>query len=509
MATRQAVPLFALLAATLAGCAPDHSRWPRVETTAPPPARDTPAAELARPWLDDPAGRSGFVSLPRGEDALGVRLKLIEGARDTIDVQYFLVSPGRASELFADRLLEAADRGVRVRLLYDDIFTSVADARMAILDAHPDIDVRVFNPLSRAAPMPLGFVGGLMPSNRRMHNKLFVVDNAVAIVGGRNIADEYFDLDVAIEFADYDIAGLGPVAADLSETFDLYWNDAMSAPLRALTDVPDVSPRGFRAGQRGDPARLAEAERAHAQALESPILTELRTGRRTPVTAPARAVTDPPLKLHRPIRSGHDVMWDELRALIEAATDEIVIVTPYFVPQRERVDLLVRTRARGVRVVVITNSLSSTNHPIVHGGYFPYRRELLRAGVELYEARADRLLSRVTGEPYALTLHAKALIADRELVYVGSLNQDPRSIVINSEMGVIIGSPELGASLVAAMEQIFPAYLYRLSLDADGRIEWRGRDGDRLQLWTSDPNASALRHLVAWLGFILPIEDQL
>ncbi len=497
--------LLGLALALATGCAPLHSDWPRVESRAQPPAPDTPAAALARPWLEDAAGRSGFVPLPRGEDALGARLKLIEAARDTIDIQYFLFSPGRSAELFADRLTAAADRGVRIRLLYDDIFTTLPDADFALLDAHPRIDVRVFNPLLRGVPMPVGFVQGLMASNRRMHNKAFIVDNSIAIVGGRNIADEYFALDQAIEFADLDIAGLGPVAAGLSETFDAYWNDPMSVPLRAITGPPAPASESGRA----DRTRLAEAERIHSEAVASPVLEELRRGQRIPLTAPAEAVTDPPLKLHRPVNSGYEVMWDALLAQIETATDEIIIVTPYFVPQRERVDLLVRTRARGVRVVVITNSLSSTNHPIVHGGYFPRRLELLRGGVELYEARADRVLSDVTGEPYALTLHAKALIADRRIVYIGSLNQDPRSIDINSEMGVLIDSPELANQLVTAMDALAPTYLYRLDLDAEGGIEWQGQEGDRLQLWTSDPNASALRHIVAWLGFLLPIESQL
>lgn len=501
--------VFVLMAAMLAGCAPRIDTSARVESRAMPPARNSPAAIMARPWLDDADGRSGFVSLPRGDDALGARLKLVESAQDSIDLQYFLFKPGRAADLLADRLLEAAGRGVRVRLLYDDVFTTLPDESLGILDAHPGIEVRVFNPLSRSVPMPLGYLGGLMSSNRRMHNKAFIVDNAIAIVGGRNIADEYFALDDAIEFADYDIAGLGPVAADLSETFDAYWNDDFSVPLRAVARIPATTPEEFRAGLRADPARLAEARRVHEGALQSAVLSDLREGRRMPVTAPSRTVTDPPEKLRRPVNSGYEAMWDELAALIETATDEIVIVTPYFVPQRERVALLTRARARGVRVVVITNSLSSTNHPIVHGGYFPYRRELLGAGVELYEARADRRLRSVSGEPYELTLHAKALIADRRHVYIGSLNQDPRSIDINSEMGVIIDSPDLATRLVAAMEDRSATYLYQLELDANGRVAWRGRDGDRQQIWTSDPNAGPLRHLVAWLGYMLPIEGQL
>jgi len=496
-------------AATLARRTPRVEAAARAESRAMPPARNSPAAIIAQPWLENADGRSGFVSLPRGEDALGIRLALIGAAQDTIDLQYFLFKPGHATDLLADRLLEAAGRGVRVRLLCDDVFTTLPDESLGLLDAHPQIEVRIFNPLSRGLPMPLGYLAGLMSSNRRMHNKAFIVDNAIAMVGGRNIADEYFALNEAIEFADYDIAGLGPVAADLSDTFDAYWNDDLSVPLRAIRGIPANTPEGFPAGRRVDPLRLAEARRVHAGALETAVLSDLREGRRAPVSAAARAVTDPPEKLRRPVSSGYEVMWDELAALIETALEEIVIVTPYFVPQRARAALLTRARVRGVRVVVITNSLSSTNHPVVHGGYFPYRRELLRAGVELYEARADRKVRSVTGEPCALTLHAKTLIADRRHVYVGSLNQDPRSIHINSEMGVIIDSPDLANRLVASMEVRFPTYLYRLGLDGRDRIEWRGRDGDRQQIWTSEPDAGPLRRFVAWLGFILPIEGQL
>ena len=407
---------------------------PRTESTALPPSRATKAGRAAAPWFDSASKKSGIVPLVNGEDALGARLQLIEEAEQSVDIQYFLIKKDISAMLIVAALIEAADRGVRIRVLFDDVFTSAPDEGLAIIDAHPGIEVRLFNPVARGGPQWLNFLGRMPDSNRRMHNKSFTVDGAISIVGGRNIADEYYAVEQDIDFADFDVVVMGPAAVSVSKTFDQFWNSKRSVPVAGLFGSAATDSAVARGFVYPDDATIAHAESVYDEAVESDVFSDLESGRIKPLSGTVRAISDPPAKLGNPVGSGLDILYGEIRTAIENATSEVVIVSPYFVPQRSRVDLLKAARARGVRVSVITNSLASNNHAYVHGGYFPYRRELLEAGVELYEAKVDSGLTKVTGEPAQLTLHTKAVIVDRRTAFIGSLNMDPRSIDLNSEM---------------------------------------------------------------------------
>ncbi len=498
--------VFALAAS---GCAGVPFDAPKTPSAAEPPARASRAGRVAAPWLDG-SGKSGFVPIGAGEAALGARLRLIEEAEHSIDAQYFLMKADLSAALIAQALIEAADRGVRVRFLLDDVFTTASDESLAILDARPNLEVRIFNPVSRSGPQWLAFLRDFSRTNRRMHNKSFIVDGSMVIVGGRNIADEYYAVEQEIEFADFDVFGAGPVAMDVSRSFDLFWNSNLAVPLDALIDEDTrVAAAESRIGDRAEPLQLARAREVYDGAVEDQLFRDLRAGRIEPIDGYGIVVTDSPAKLGYPVGSGLEELFSDISSRMEAAKREIVIVTPYFVPRREGVALLKSLRERGIDIIVITNSLASTNHPYVHGGYFPYRKELLEAGVRIYEAKADAAISQLTGEPVSLTLHTKAILIDRETVFIGSLNYDPRSIELNTEMGVFIESPEFGAMFAEAIEDDMPAFVYEVGLDADGRTVWRYGDGDSMRIWRSEPGASGWEKFVARITSLLPVEDQL
>ena len=405
------VPILSVLCTLLVACQPVPFDAERSVTTAVPPSGAL--AETARPWLGSSGSSSGFVALPDGTDALAARLQLIEAAEATIDLQYFLVKPDLVGMLVADRLIDAANRGVRVRLLVDDIFTQARDEDLATLDLHPDIEVRLFNPVARSAPTWLAFASEFSRTNRRMHNKSMTVDGAATVFGGRNIADEYFEIDHRIHFADFDMLGLGPVAADVSRTFDLFWNSSYSVPLAA---IPVRSMRSTATAEEIriglDPGFLARAENAYRRAVARDLLGAIEAGRRQVHSGSARVVTDPPHKILAPGGEGCVEVLDALTGMPEAAMREVVIVTPYLVPGCAVVEQLQRLRARGVEIVIVTNSLASTNHAYVHGVYRRYRRGMIDAGVRLFVFMPKPPHVSAAGRNRQ-TLHTKIMLVDR------------------------------------------------------------------------------------------------
>lgn len=502
---RLSIHAAALAAVLPGGCAGLPFDVPKPASHAPEVAIPGRLATAAAPWLDG-SGVSGFVLLPSGTDALGARLRLAEAADHTIDAQYFLVKPDFAGALFGDALLAAADRGVRVRLLVDDVFTTTSDVQLGTLDRHPRIEVRIFNPISRSGPYWVAFARDFTRANRRMHNKSFTADNAVTIVGGRNIADEYFAIADEINFADLDLLGAGHVASQVSGTFDLFWNSRLAVPLATL--APGAVARAEAAGAlvaRLSPETLAAARSIYAEAVAAPLVTGVAAGEVRPVPGRSTVVSDPPAKLAAPAGAGHTALANALDAALAAAEREVILVTPYFVPGRPLADRLKALRARGVEVIVITNSLASTNHAYVHGGYLNYRRELMEAGVRFHEAKADSATSLLTGGPGHLTLHAKVVVIDRRDVLAGSMNLDPRSLHLNTELGAFVRSPELARDFIVAIAAELPQYSFVLDLEPDGRVAWYHGNA----VWYSEPGASLARRLFARLVQVLPVEGLL
>lgn len=494
-----------LLLAGLAGCFTPDFDYPRTPSYALDPNTTTTAKAEIDEWLAANPGPSGFYPLVRGTDALGARLRFMEAAEKTIDAQYFLMKSDSAGFVFGAALLAAADRGVRVRLLLDDIFTSISGEEMALLNGHPNIELRLFNPISRRGFMGLNFLGDFARANRRMHNKSFIVDNQAAIVGGRNIADEYFDLRAEGEFLDFDMIAIGPIAAEVSEQFDSFWNHERALPAEAaIGKYGEEAVAELR--EQMEVEHITEAREVYREAVDSDLMRNFDAGTAKLYSAEAFVLTDSPDKLSSEISEEHMILVGEMVEICRAAASEIIVISPYFVPGNDGVAFWKEQADRGVRVVVITNSLASNNHTAVHSGYARYREDIIRAGIELREARADAVDQPEQGEvgSKSLTLHTKAMIFDRERLFVGSLNLDPRSIEINSEMGMIVDSKEMVGGIADRVLANVDDWSYQVVLDEQGRIRWHQVVDDETVVLTTEPLTSCWKRFSAWFQKLAP-----
>ena len=460
-------------------------------------------------WVDAHRGLSGFFPLIQGMDAMGARLRLAELAERSIDLQYFLISNDTAGQVLKKALLRAADRGVRVRLLVDDIFTRVPDRTLLLIDQHPNIEIRLFNPISRRGFYWLNFFADFERANRRMHNKSFTVDNQISVIGGRNIADEYFDLKTESLFVDLDVIAAGPIASAISISFDKFWNHTLAIPIdQVARNWDDEELQAVRADVAEQTKKIYDT--VYKQALESQILRDLMIGRKPLFPAEARVLSDSPDKLISEISEEQMRLATDLREVLLSARNEIIAITPYYVPRGGGVQLLRNLIDRGVRVVVVTNSLASNNQTAVHGGYARYRKAVIETGAELYEARANAAgeLQESDDDWHAMTLHTKAFLIDRRYLFVGSLNLDPRSIEINAEIGLLIDSEEMVGRLTSRLDERLSDLTYRVLLNEQGELEWHGRINGLEVVETSEPLATAWLRFKAWLLRIVP-EGQL
>jgi len=499
-----------LLMALLAGCASAPLYYPKEESFAFADTSHTREAKESREWLGGRDDVNGFYPLTQGFDAFGARLRLIDLAEVSIDAQYFLMKPDYAGLVFAAKLMEAADRGVRVRFLLDDVFTKVKDPDLAMLDAHPNIEVRIFNPIARKGIYAFNYVGHFSLANRRMHNKAFIVDNQVAVVGGRNIAAEYFQLETTGEFIDFDMLSVGPIVKEVSSQFDRYWNHKLAVPMEALFKEDDEET--IEQTQARVKREMAEAgESIYADAINTQVIKRLDSYELKPYIAPARLLTDDPQKLLEDVSQEQQIVVNEMRQALMEAENEIIIITPYLIPRDRGVELVKKLHDRGIRITILTNSLATNNHTPVHSAYASYRKRLLEAGVELWEARADAAkITAPEGESQLdkLTLHTKGILIDRKRVFVGSLNLDPRSIDINTEMGLLIDSPELGERLTESSRKRIPMIAYRVTMDDEGDLSWHATIDGKEVVETTEPQTSGWDRFKAWFLKIAP-EKQL
>jgi putative cardiolipin synthase len=343
-----------------------------------------------------------------------------------------------------------------------------------------------------------------------MHNKALIADNQIAVVGGRNLAVEYYQLEETGEFMDFDMLSVGPIVRDVSGEFDSYWNHQLAVPLEALFIYKDAA--RLEEMQGALQQHMAKAGNSiYAEAVNTEVLNKLQERSLSPYIARARLIVDNPQKLLEEVSDEHKIVVNEVRDLVLNAETEVIISTPYFIPREPGIETLKKLRANGVRVVIFTNSLSTNNHTAVHSAYSSYREDILKAGVELWEARADAVkVNSKDGElqPGKLTLHAKGIMIDRRRIFVGSLNLDPRSIDINTEMGLLIESPDLSSSLAAGFLQRLPTIAWRVKLKPDGDIGWHGMiDGEQI-VESTEPQTSGWGRFKAWLLKIAP-ESQL
>lgn len=497
--------LFAVIVVS-AGCASVALDVPKSYSEAIATTTDTEYGGYAAEWKELHGEQSGFYPLADGMDALGARLEMAEKAQNSIDLQYFLMSDDESGLVISDALLRAADRGVRIRFLLDDIFTTAPDSRLQLLNQHPNIEVRLFNPVSRRGSYYLNFASHFRQANRRMHNKSFTVDNAVSIVGGRNLADEYFDLNKTSTFSDFDMLAMGSIVNDISSGFDQFWNSILAIPIEELSDNVVMTEEEFAVAEKAFEAKNAgDYDDLYQRALASPLLQNIQSGEAPLYVADARLLMDDPDKLVNRVSPLYDRLITELGVVLGNAKEEILFINPYYVPEDSGVEFARTLVNSGIRVAVLTNSLAANNHVAVFSAYSKYRKPVLDAGVELYEIRANagKEVSE-PGSPDKLTLHTKLILIDRRYLFVGSLNLDPRSFQINSEMGVLIDSAELVSVMTDGIWQQIPDVAYRVTQNEAGKLEWRGQIDGVNVVETKEPLTGGWLRFKAWFSKIAP-----
>ncbi|MGI9258348.1 MAG: phospholipase D family protein [Gammaproteobacteria bacterium] len=495
----------AVALAIVSGCATVSFDVPKSESTYLTDTTNTELGQWSAQWVGAHGGASGFYPIAEGTDALAVRLELAKQAQASIDLQYFIMKGDKAGLTLSKALLMAADRGVRVRLLLDDIWTSASDRKLALLNEHPKIEVRLFNPISRSGFTWLNVAFDFRRANRRMHNKSYSVDNAVSIIGGRNIGEEYFELKDGAVFVDFDVLAVGPVVAEISESFDDFWNHSRALPIEHVArPIRNESLASYRATVGQD--LLGLYDEVYSGSAGNNVLQSLQSGRLSLFPASSRVVADSPDKLDAQIGPEHQRLLNDLRELFLGAERELLIVSPYYVPLDNGVEFVREAVANDINVIVVTNSLASTNHVAVHSGYSKYRRPVIRAGVQLYESRANagRALASSAEGPERMTMHTKLAIVDRRFLVVGSPNMDPRSLEINAEKGLIIDSEPLATAIADGILEMLPEITYRVVETDSGRLEWHGNVDGQHTVETSEPLAGRWRRFSAWFLKIVP-----
>jgi len=503
----------------LAGCAGQITPTP---TSYALPAQDSVLAQRVEALAAaQPAGTSGFRLLSDSAEAFAARMQMIRQARTSLDVQYYIVHDGLSTRALIEEVLRAADRGVRVRLLLDDTTSDGSDYQIATLAAHPNILIRVFNPLhigrSTLITRSLGRLLNLSQQHRRMHNKLMLADGSLAIVGGRNLGDEYFDADQSFNFTDIDLLAAGPVAEQLVVSFDQYWNHSLSVPIQQfLRDPPSKADLEL---ARRDITDYLQAERRKNERRYQHLMSELQP---RPshwlsdlIWAPGEALWDHPDKIEAPgIPDESLLLTTQLQPSMDGVRRSLTLISAYFVPTEQGADYLAEHASNGVAVRILTNSLEATDVPAVHGGYAPYRAELLKAGVRLYELRRQpdqETRFSITGDSES-SLHSKAAVFDKEKVFLGSLNFDPRSVLWNTEVGILIDSSELASEVHKLTQQgTSPAVSYEVRLierNGDARLIWIAEDDGQRKVLLHEPGG-AWRRFNAWFSRVIGLERML
>jgi cardiolipin synthase C len=470
-------------------------------------------SELARqigPLSAAHPGLSGIVPLHSGAEAFAARILLARAARRSIDAQYYIWQNDITGIRLLEEMKAAALRGVRVRLLVDDNGTPALDAELAALNALPGFEVRIFNPFNLRKPRLLAYTFDFFRLNRRMHNKSFTVDGVTTIIGGRNVGDIYFARAAESQYSDLDLLAVGHVVPDVGAEFDAYWNSASAYPHERLVDPPAEGIARFDARMtevRADPGNAQYA----AAVASTPLVKSLMAGTLSFDWAETILVADDPAKgLGRVPRE--QLLAGRLSPIVSEAAESIDLISAYFVPGTRGSDLLAKAVARGIRVRTLTNSLEATDVIPVHASYTKYRKGLLKAGVELYELRANPGSHETAARlgilgSKAASLHAKTFTIDGKEVFVGSFNFDPRSLLLNCEMGFLVKSPRLAALMKRRFEEDLTDAAWRVSWEKGRGLEWSGRAADGSpEVATHEPGATLMNRLALTVMGWLPIE---
>ncbi|ESJ03148.1 phospholipase D [Cupriavidus sp. HPC(L)] len=551
------------LALSASACASLPQDVPRRPSTAFTGWADTPLGQVVARSTPDPA-LSGFHLVSSGEDAYGTLITLADRATRSLDLQYYIVAADESSREILRRVRAAAERGVHVRLLVDDLHSDGKDPAFLRFARHPNIEVRYFNPFPAGRFSKLtrfiSVVGDARRVNRRMHNKVFIADNAMGMTGGRNIGNAYFLRAPDTNFLDLDVVVAGPAVRRLSAGFDEYWNSQYAYPVEALANPDEAAPgpagtppgsgvqaagsRGSggsgdskKAGGSGGSAssasappeqalvdeaaqREAEQKRLEASGMTAPqkidpaksfLARELsRGGRLNFEWARASVLVDNPAKVEPDkLPDSDDTLADEVARMMKEARQEVIIISPYLVPGKRGVEWLSALTARGVKVRVLTNSLAATDSPIVHVGYKRYRKALIRSGVELHELKPRlQRQQRSVGDfgSSQASLHVKAAVVDRQTLFVGSMNFDPRSITQNTETGLIVRNARLAGQVAQIFSDAIGVNSWRLQLSEDDELQWVDGQGKQAVVLDTEPDTTWSQRL--WIDMLTPFTPE-
>jgi putative cardiolipin synthase len=514
--------LLAAAAVLLGGCVTLDRNAPRASSAA---LTGTEAGDttLGRKWSagapEDPQ-LSAFRLLPDNLEAFAARVAMIDAAERTLDLQYYIFTDDETGLFIVDRLVAAADRGVRVRILVDDMCAHGIEKGLAAFDAHPQIELRIFNPWRQRTGVPARLAEFLATPrlNHRMHNKTIIADGVLAVLGGRNLADAYYDLNSEFNFRDLDVAIIGPAVAEANCLFARFWNGPNAVPVTGFRPAPDAAAL-FEAGR----TRLVENRElmknsAYAQAvLKTEFVEQLKSQSAHWVFAKGQVLGDAPDKpTRRHDQSGTQAFGNLVGEMFSSARRELLVSTPYFVPGPRGTKRLCDLAADGVDVRILTNTLASNDLAIVHSMYAKYRLRLVKGGVALFELRrrgapfADGHVHKRAFGSVNSSLHAKTFVIDRERVFIGSLNLDLRSVVYNTEVGVLIESPELAQSVAESITALqSPEWSYQLVLTPGGGLNWVCTDGAGKELrFRHEPDTTWWGRLGNRFLGLLPIEGQ-
>jgi putative cardiolipin synthase len=539
------LPLFLVLLVLANGCVTIPYDYPRTVSSALYLPEETSLGKKIQVQVANHGGASGFYLVPTGVDAFAARALLIDRAEKTLDLQYYILTGDLAGKFLLDHIVTAAERGVRVRLLIDDWYgTGEMDRLLTVMETYPTIEVRVFNPYgthrAHALDRPLKMAFGPKRLKGRMHNKDFIADNSVAIVGGRNLAAEYFGASSDLNFRDIDLIAVGPITRQVSAFFDDYWNCVLAVPIKALTSHRPT-PDELESARRDLETQRENLKKSTFgyELQKSDLLKRIEAGKVPLIWAPAQALSDDPLKsVNADDPKRQEKMAWQLKAIIEEAQSEVLMVSPYFVPGKDGVRWLKKMAERGVKVRIITNSFVSNDETLAQIAFMRYRKDLLLMGADVYELKPtpvqlqrDQDRSQLAGGFLQLgqgivqlagglvqlggsltqlagsskgALHAKSFVLDRKVLFVGSFNFDPRSERLDTQDGLVIRSPELAAKAVALFNKgASPAYTYRVTLKGGNDLVWVSEENGQEVRYDNEPLSRFWRRLymrgISWI----------
>ena len=505
-------------AALLAGCGSLPRNVGKTDTVALPPNPQSPLVKIAERSSPSPE-QTGVRLLPLGAYSLDTRLQLAQRAATSLDVQYYQLENDSTGRLLLAALRDASQRGVRVRLLVDDLYTQHSDPLLRGLAAFPNVEVRLFNPFccNRGSGPSGRYTASIFDFgrlNHRMHNKLFIADGVMAVAGGRNIADEYFLRAHDANFVDMDAFVMGAVVRSMSAIFDRYWNSEVVYPIEAVGEP--LGDKAVRAKAFDD----AIASQATMEPIElpstdllgyGPLSDDFDAGQLGLEWGTARAFADPPEKLlaMTPKIAFEMSVTNDVMMQVWQAKDDLVLTSPYMIPGELGMQSFHNLQRDKVKVTVITNSLAATDEPLVHTGYSRYRERMLLAGVDLYELSPTRAQHTKRLGMFGSSLgrlHAKTAVIDKNIIFIGSMNLDPRSASTNTEFGMFIESRPLAKELLRVINISKLEGAYRLRLDPKtSHLQWLTLEDDKETVLGVEPESTFwLRVHNMLLGWFVP-----